>query len=43
MSIHSDFPPQPLVIEADHEQLRQVFLNLVLNSLDALPRGGASA
>ena len=28
------------VIEADHEQLRQVFLNLVLNSLDALPHGG---
>ncbi len=29
------------MIEADHEQLRQVFLNLVLNSLDALPHGGA--
>ena len=42
MSICSDFPTQPLVIEADHEQLRQVFLNLVLNSLDALPHGGAS-
>ena len=41
MSVRSDFPPQPLVIEADHEQLRQVFLNLVLNSLDALPHGGA--
>ena len=34
-------PSPPLVIEADHEQLRQVFLNLVLNALDALPRGGA--
>ncbi len=41
VSMRSDFPPQPLVIEADHEQLRQVFLNLVLNSLDALPHGGA--
>ena len=41
VSIHSDFPSQPLLIEADHEQLRQVFLNLVLNSLDALPHGGA--
>ena len=41
VSIRSDFPPQPLLIEADHEQLRQVFLNLVLNSLDALPHGGA--
>ena len=28
------------MIKADHEQLRQVFLNLVLNSLDALPHGG---
>jgi signal transduction histidine kinase len=40
VSIRSEFPPQPLEIEADHEQLRQVFLNLVLNSLDALPQGG---
>ncbi len=28
------------MIVADHEQLRHVFLNLVLNSLDALPHGG---
>jgi signal transduction histidine kinase len=41
VSIHSDFPREPLLIEADHEQLRQVFLNLVLNSIDALPHGGA--
>jgi signal transduction histidine kinase len=41
VSLRSDFPPQPLWIEADHELLRQVFLNLVLNSLDALPHGGA--
>jgi signal transduction histidine kinase len=41
VSLRGDLPPQPLVIEADHEQLRQVFLNLVLNSLDALPHGGA--
>ena len=40
VSIRSDFPSQPLLIEADHEQLRQVFLNLVLNSIDALPHGG---
>ena len=41
VGLHSDFPPLPLWIEADHEQLRQVFLNLVLNSLDAQPQGGA--
>ncbi len=41
VTIRSDFPAQPLLVEADHELLRQVFLNLVLNSLDALPQGGA--
>jgi two-component system, NtrC family, sensor histidine kinase HydH len=40
VEIRADFPPR-LSIEADHEQLRQVFLNLVLNALDAQPRGGA--
>ena len=40
VSIRTDVPAQPLVVEADHELLRQVFLNLVLNSLDALPDGG---
>ncbi len=40
VSLGGDFPSQPLLIEADHEQLRQVFLNLVLNSMDALPQGG---
>ena len=29
-----------LLIEADHEELRQLFLNLLLNALDILPNGG---
>jgi len=41
VSIRSDFPSQPLLVEADQELLRQVFLNLMLNALDALPHGGA--
>jgi len=41
VKIQSNLPPHPLLIEADHEHLRQVFLNLVLNSLDAQPHGGA--
>ena len=40
VTIDSDLPAGRWSIEADHEQLRQVFLNLVLNALDALPHGG---
>jgi len=32
---------RPLMIEADHEQLHQLFLNLVCNALDTLPQGGS--
>jgi signal transduction histidine kinase len=38
--LYCDLGGQPLVIEADHEQLRQLFLNLLCNALDSLPQGG---
>ncbi len=38
VSIGTNVPAQPLVVEADHELLRQVFLNLVLNSLERATR-----
>ncbi len=41
VQIHCELPGRPLMIEADHEQLRQLFLNLLLNALDALPQGGS--
>ena len=40
VQIQCDLPSQPLLISADHEQLRQVFLNLILNAVDELPKGG---
>lgn len=36
VSIPDNLPP----IHGDRQQLRQVFLNLILNSLDAMPQGG---
>ena len=40
VQIRGDLADRPLVIEADHEQLRQLLLNLLCNALDTLPQGG---
>lgn len=40
VQLHSSDLPQELEIEADAAQLRQVFLNLLLNAIDAGRRGG---
>jgi signal transduction histidine kinase len=40
VAVEPQLPAEPLAIEADHDQLRQVFLNLLFNALDVLPGGG---
>ena len=38
--IQEEIPPRPALLNADSEQLRQVFWNLASNALHAMPAGG---
>jgi signal transduction histidine kinase len=40
VTIAADLPPEPVWLKIDPEQVHQVVLNLLLNALDVLPRGG---
>ncbi len=40
ITIETKLPDEPLIVSGDSAQLRQVMLNLMLNSLDAVPNGG---
>lgn len=40
VEVKVDLDPNPAVVEADHFQMEQLFLNLVLNALDAMRDGG---
>jgi two-component system cell cycle sensor histidine kinase/response regulator CckA len=40
ISLHFSLFPEPLVAEIDQQQFEQVFLNIFVNSLQAMPHGG---
>ena len=43
VEIKLDYSPRKLLVHADGSQLKQVFLNLILNALQAMPKGGRIA
>jgi signal transduction histidine kinase len=40
VTIESEAPPQPVPVRVDDELMRQAFLNLLLNAMQAMPSGG---
>jgi len=38
--IIEDYPESPLIISMDHDEIKQVFINLMNNALHAMPTGG---
>lgn len=39
VDIQMDLDPEPLVLEADREELRRIYINLLKNAIQALPNG----
>ena len=40
VEVRTSFPPSPVIVDADGSQLKQVFLNISLNSVQAMEGGG---
>ncbi|RMH60780.1 MAG: sensor histidine kinase, partial [Bacteroidetes bacterium] len=41
VAITTDLDPEPLVLMADREELRRIYINLLKNALQAIPEGAA--
>ncbi len=41
VTLHNELPPEPLVIKADGDLVKQAVLNIALNGIQAMPGGGA--
>lgn len=38
--IHEDYPSAPVLVNMDHNEMKQVFINILNNALQAMPLGG---
>jgi signal transduction histidine kinase len=38
--IHEDYPHDPVIVNMDHNEMKQVFINIVNNAIQAMPQGG---
>ena len=43
IAVRRDFPEAALFVQGDHAQLKQMFLNILLNAVQAMPEGGTLA
>jgi signal transduction histidine kinase len=43
VAVSKDVPPEPIPIRADRAQLKQLFLTVFLNAIQAMPNGGTMA
>ncbi len=40
VAIHEEYPAETLLVNMDHNEIKQVFINIVNNALQAMPKGG---
>jgi len=40
VAICEDYPPEPVLVSMDHNEIKQVFINIANNALQAMPEGG---